>query len=266
VWFKWGSEWSILERGIDPCDYTMFDSDAGIRSDPSLKWQPRGTQFELWPIPATNNLTVRFFAKRPFTPLVDEADICDLDTDLIVLHAAAELARKYSEGDAPMLLARATQHYATLKTRNTRGARAVNFAAGGAPRQRYSRFDFAPVGGGGGASSAATPDNVSVSLFVAGLPSAGELLLLQSAARAFTASLALSSAAADVAAAAQAVFTITLDGAPFATVTFAAGQSEGVFAFSGTSVPEDGVLRFIAPASADATLSDISISLGGTAV
>ena len=95
------------------------------------RWQPRGTQFELWPMPAANELPVRFVAKRPFTPLVDEADVCDLDTDLIVLHTAAELARRFNNDDANMLLGRAQQHYQSLKARNNRGAAKINFAAGG---------------------------------------------------------------------------------------------------------------------------------------
>ena len=84
----------------------------------------------MWPIPAGEDQVLRFVAKQAFTPLVEESDICDLDTDLIVLHASAQLARRYDSDEANLILARAKQHYDVLKSRNGRGATKVNFAAG----------------------------------------------------------------------------------------------------------------------------------------
>lgn len=130
VWRKHGNVWLQLDRGLSPDDYNVHDTEADARNDPAQKWQPRGTQFELWPIPATDDLKILFVAKRPFTPLVAEDDICDLDTDLVVLHAAAEMARRSSPEEASLLLGRAQQHYGALKNRNGRGTLKVNFATG----------------------------------------------------------------------------------------------------------------------------------------
>lgn len=136
IYVRWGNQWIKLDRGIDPDHYNAHDSDADGRSDPVQRWRPKGTQVEFWPIPASDENTLRFVAKRPFTPLVDEDDICDLDTDLIVLHSAAQLARRYSNDEAALILARADQHYKTLKSRSQRGGIKVNFAAGGSERGR----------------------------------------------------------------------------------------------------------------------------------
>jgi hypothetical protein len=140
IWRRWGNEWLPIERGITPEHYNAFDSDDDVRSDPVQAWRPKGReQIEVWPIPAGSGQTLRFVAKRAFTPLVEESDICDLDTDLIVLHASAQLARKYDSDEANLILARAKQHYDVLKSRNGRGATKVNFAAG-APRPAGQGF------------------------------------------------------------------------------------------------------------------------------
>lgn len=133
---KYGGVWSDpLERGITPQDYNAFDSDAGVRADPVQRWRPRAGQIELWPMPASNDVPLLFVAKRPFTQLVDEADVCDLDTDLVVLFSAAQLARRYNDAEATLILGRATTHYDTLKSRKSRGALKVNFAGGDPPRR-----------------------------------------------------------------------------------------------------------------------------------
>lgn len=120
-----------LHRGLDPSHYNAFDSDADARVDTPQRWRPTNGQLEIWPMPASGNLTFRVVAKRPFTPLVDEDDRCDLDTDLVVLFSAAQLARRYDNDEANLILARATQHYDVLKSRKSRGALKVNFASGG---------------------------------------------------------------------------------------------------------------------------------------
>ena len=131
VWRQWGGTWSPVDRGIDPEHYNAFDSDDDTRSDPVLRWRPKGSaQIELWPVPSTDDLKLRFVVKTPFTPLVEEDDRCDLDTDLVVLHAAAQLARRHSSEDAAIILARAQQHYNTLKSRLIRKGNKVNFASG----------------------------------------------------------------------------------------------------------------------------------------
>lgn len=141
IYRRWGSEWAKIDRGIDPTHYNAFDSDDDIRTDPIERWRPKGSaQIEIWPTPASNDLKLRFVAKRPFAQIVEESDVCDLDTDVVVLHAAAQLARRYDNDEAALILGRAKQHYDTLKARSIRGGNRVNFA-GGAPT--HSRRGFA---------------------------------------------------------------------------------------------------------------------------
>lgn len=148
IYQRHGNVWlDPLIRGIDPDHYNAFDSDAGARADPAERWRPKGhEQIEVWPMPASDGLKLRFVAKRPFTQLVDESDICDLDTDLVVLHAAAQLARRYNDQEANLILARATSHYDVLKSRKSRGALKVNFAAGAPEPPRRGFRDKIIVG------------------------------------------------------------------------------------------------------------------------
>lgn len=140
IWRRWGDEWCEIRRGITPDLYNINDSDDDIRTDPIERWRPLPNgQVEFWPIPASNSLRVLFVAKRPFTQLVDEDDVCDLDTDLVVLHAAAQLARRYDADEASLILGRAQQHYATLKSRTIRGGNKVNLA-GGPPSRSQKGF------------------------------------------------------------------------------------------------------------------------------
>lgn len=154
VWLYWGNRWHALERGIEPDHYNDFNSDDDVRLDPALRWGPYGAdQVEVWPIPSTAG-SLRFVAKRPFTPLTDETDRCDLDTDLVVLHAAAELSRRADPESATILFARAAQHYATLKQRTNKGRPKINFANGPAePRRPLHPFSYVAAVGSGSSSS-----------------------------------------------------------------------------------------------------------------
>lgn len=104
IWYRWGSDWLPLSRGITIDYYSAFDSDNGARNDPTQRWEMRdnatGTgnqvQVELWPVPATNGTanasgTLRFEGTKDLAPLVADADVCDIDSDLIVLFTAAEI-------------------------------------------------------------------------------------------------------------------------------------------------------------------------------
>lgn len=73
-------------------------------------------------------------------------------------------------------------------------------------------------------------------------------------------------AVAEVAPTAQTVFILRVDATQVGTVTFGAGQTVGVVAFSAdvTMIPGD-VLKLVAPAVPDTTIADISIILSGCA-
>lgn len=143
---KFGNIWSDpIERGVDPTLYNAFDSDANVRVDPIQRWRAKGTQVEFWPMPASA-LPLVFVAKRAFVPLVNETDRSLLDTDLVVLNAAAQLARRYNDQEAALILARATARMDTLKSRKSRGALKANFAGGGDPGVRHGFSDKTIIG------------------------------------------------------------------------------------------------------------------------
>jgi hypothetical protein len=70
-------------------------------------------------------------------------------------------------------------------------------------------------------------------------------------------------ASALVAATAETVISVQKNGTQFATITFEAGSTEGVVVGATTFAAED-VLTIVAPASADATLASISITLAAS--
>lgn len=133
----WGSNWLPLTRGIGGDEYNAFDSADDERSDPVLRWEARPDgQFEVWPMPATNTQTVRFTGIGALAAFVDEADVCTLDRDLIVLSAAAELARDRDE--AQKFAARAQRLYSQIKGgAEFGGNRVFNFNGDGSRPGRW---------------------------------------------------------------------------------------------------------------------------------
>jgi hypothetical protein len=96
-------------------------------------------------------------------------------------------------------------------------------------------------------------------------PASGELLLkVYPPGVTFRAGLTDSRAGAEVAATASSVFSLTKNGTQFATLTFAAGSAAGVIACASDAVFTTGdVLRVIAPAARDVTLSGVSATFIG---
>lgn len=132
VWYS--GQPHILERGIGFGDYAQYDSDSGDRSDPQLKWDVRHTgtkeQMEIWPIPSTNSNYVQFKGIKTLGSLVDDADTADLDGQLIILFAAAEILTRQKSQDAQAKLAAANARYLKLKGR-TKGASKIAVLGGG---------------------------------------------------------------------------------------------------------------------------------------
>lgn len=113
-----------LPRGIDFEQMNEFDSDEDERFEPAMRWDVRwagsAAQIEIWPIPSTGNQKVRFKGIQAITPLVDDEDTCLLDDNLVVLWAAAELAKAADLKDAEDKLQMA-QEYLAMLTRRMRG-------------------------------------------------------------------------------------------------------------------------------------------------
>ena len=121
---KDGGSWHRLIWGISEDEYTAYDSDQDTRSWPPLKWDAyEGDQLEVWPLPSqgvnatTGNGTLRLRGVKTLSALIALDDMADLDDQLIVLFAAAELLARQKSGDAQLKLAQANAHFQRLKAR-----------------------------------------------------------------------------------------------------------------------------------------------------
>lgn len=100
---RWDDNWSPVHYGIEQCHYNLSDPELDNRDDPVARWQAyEDDQFEVWPLPATNGLRLRFEGIRKLKPLIADDDRADLDDNLIVLFSAAEILgrKKASDGQA----------------------------------------------------------------------------------------------------------------------------------------------------------------------
>lgn len=125
-----------IERGIDFSDYSSFDSNASTpdESTPALKWDVRETgtteQIEIWPIPSDNSQTLYIFGKKALADLIQEADTADLDDQLIVLFAAAEMLARQKSGDAQAKLELANKRLMDLKRNSKKKTKTVQVGLG----------------------------------------------------------------------------------------------------------------------------------------
>lgn len=123
TWVDWSSVRVELVAGIDQDDMNAFDSDADTpeRNDPPQKWDVRwndpSDQIEIWPIPATDTQTLYFRGIQDAPKLVNDTDACLLDDDLVIMFAAAQLAKRQKSADADDLLAAAQGFLNTLRGR-----------------------------------------------------------------------------------------------------------------------------------------------------
>ncbi len=128
---KDGGFWKKVGFGIKNTHLNQYDSDAGVRNDPVWRWdyyldgdnpQP---MIEAWPVPATDGDEttlegyLRVHGQRKLVDMVNDADVCILDGDLIVLYTAAEILAKLRSGDAQAKLENANALYTKLKGRST---------------------------------------------------------------------------------------------------------------------------------------------------
>ena len=123
-----------VTRGIRPEQYSIHDSRNDERGDPVLRWDIRWTdgaeQIEVWPIPETNGMTLEFTGIRKLRPLVSDADVADLDDNLIALFAAAETLERQKSADSKPVQAKAISLYNALKGRSQTGSRPLIFGQG----------------------------------------------------------------------------------------------------------------------------------------
>lgn len=101
VWVKSGGSWDEIPFGISPAEYSVHDSDEDVRADPIQRWDWYGgggesAQFEVWPMPATNDTepsygSIRFEGKKILTPLTSNAARADIDDIVLSLFSAGTL-------------------------------------------------------------------------------------------------------------------------------------------------------------------------------
>lgn len=115
AWVKHSGVWLPVTYGITRHDYSIYDPAQTQETDPVQKWRFHGgTQFEVWPQPATNgtsdsNGELAFEGQKTVTQLVADADRLDMDDILVALFAAAEILAGNGQKDAAAVKAAAAQ-------------------------------------------------------------------------------------------------------------------------------------------------------------
>jgi len=135
--YLWGDRWVPLDRGIDVSNLNTYNSDEDERSDPMLRWDIKWTgdttQIEVWPIPASNEIPIRFTGIRNMTRLVGDGDRCDLDDQMVSMFAAAELLARKNSPEAQLKQQKAVERYRLIRGRSIQ-TRANNFNFSNAPK------------------------------------------------------------------------------------------------------------------------------------
>jgi hypothetical protein len=73
---------------------------------------------------------------KQLAPLVASSDKCELDSNLLILTAAAELLARAKSSDAQLKLSIATSHYNRLKGRHSQNRMFVNGQSDFQPRSK----------------------------------------------------------------------------------------------------------------------------------
>jgi len=138
--FKYSNEWIPVEYGINPEDFTVYDSDADVRSWPIYKWNfsedteasdPYG-KIEVWPIPSQSGDPssklgyIRLQGIRSLGQLIGDSDKCTLDANLIVYQAAIPMVARQNQKDAERLAAEQEKLRLRLQGNGSRGRFSFN--------------------------------------------------------------------------------------------------------------------------------------------
>lgn len=138
----WGNSLPPITRGIGFDEYNAYDSEEDERADPVLRWDVRwtgsATQIEVWPVPASDGAKVWFMGYRPLSSLIKDDDTADLDDQLIVLFAAAELLGRQKSQDAELKLSLAQAYLADLRA-NSQGSSEITTYGQGVDPNRTKR-------------------------------------------------------------------------------------------------------------------------------
>lgn len=109
-------DWVPVQYGIDPTLYNILDSENDEQEDPVRYWMMRdNSTYEVWPIPASDNLRLKFTGLKELPALKVMEDRCVLDADLLVMYVSAELLARQKSPDAEYKIGLADQHYRRLR-------------------------------------------------------------------------------------------------------------------------------------------------------
>ena len=140
---RYGERWLPVERGIDVAHYNQIDSDLDARADPAVRWEVKdtgdGEQIEVWPVPESDGIALRFTGIRKLTPLVEMSDRADIDDQLIVLYAASELLGGAKNPQAQLKANQASHRLKTLQGRVTKTRTNMFVLGGAAPEGHVER-------------------------------------------------------------------------------------------------------------------------------
>ncbi len=142
IYYRHGSQWLPLPRGISKPLYGINDSDLDVRSDPPRRWDyynadSGADQIEIWPMPASNgeastlNNYILFEGVRALSPLIASDDRADLDDQMIVMFAAAELLAARGAKDAEFKLRMAQSHFTKLRGNSVNNRPMIVMGGGG---------------------------------------------------------------------------------------------------------------------------------------
>lgn len=141
VW--WSGEPYPLGKGIGFEEYAAYDSTIDERNSPAAKWDIRWTgaadQIEIWPVPADDQQTLQFIGRTKFARLVNDADICRLDDNLVVLSAAAAIAVSRKSNDAAMFAGDAKMRFDDLLANGHATDDTTRMGLGGMAPQAYTQ-------------------------------------------------------------------------------------------------------------------------------
>jgi hypothetical protein len=134
------SDWVPLVYGI-----TAYMQKLGpVQQGTPLRWRNVATvdttgpdpitnpvgQFEVMPVPTTDDMMLRFEGQLPLSPLVADTDTCIIDSKAIVLFAAAEMLASQKSEAAPMKLQKA-QNYLRKLLADQGADKRTNYNMGG---------------------------------------------------------------------------------------------------------------------------------------
>lgn len=143
----------------------------------------------------------------------------------------------------------------------TQGSTQVFTLSGGAGATISLQLNPSLAGGVDLKGPAGDPALRALSAFVAGFPGPSEIVASGLSPYTFDLSVGESRAEARIAATAQTIFIIYVEGVAIGTITFEAGQTIGNIVYTDTTVTKGDLVTIEAPASPDASLQDATFLL-----